>query len=201
MKIQKNSAVIAVVALLLCVAVYLNWSVSRTDGTDTAVSGTAGTDTTPVSDSQRLAGYFDAELTDSGDTVDAGTTLTGDERTVRLSEYFDEARLDRQADRDAALALLQATIGDASASEAARTSAEEQIAEISARTIEESRIESLVLAKGFVDCVAVSDGTSVNVVVMPQSAGLQPSDVAKITDIVLTESAVAVDMIRVVEAQ
>ena len=65
----------------------------------------------------------------------------------------------------------------------------------------ESRIESLVTAKGFLECVAMISDAGVSVVVLPEVAGLQASDVAKVKDIVIQETGVSADMIRIIESQ
>ena len=46
----------------------------------------------------------------------------------------------------------------------------------------------------------ISDA-GVSVVVLPEVAGLQASDVAKVKDIVIQETGVSADMIRIIESQ
>ena len=65
----------------------------------------------------------------------------------------------------------------------------------------EAQIESLVIAKGYTDCVTyISDG-GVSVAVAAPEGGMQEQDVAVIADIVLTQSDFTLDDIRVVEVQ
>ena len=65
----------------------------------------------------------------------------------------------------------------------------------------ESQIESLVIAKGYADCVAFMGDNSVSVVVSAANDGLQTEDVAKIMDIVLTETNYTADQIKILEAE
>ena len=65
----------------------------------------------------------------------------------------------------------------------------------------EAQIESLVIAKGYTDCVAyISDG-GISVAVASPEGGLQKEDVSVIADIVLTQSEFTMEDIRVVEVQ
>ena len=63
----------------------------------------------------------------------------------------------------------------------------------------EAQIESLVIAKGYKDCVAyISDGGISVAVAVPES-GFTESDAAVIADIVMTQSDYPLEDIRVVE--
>jgi stage III sporulation protein AH len=61
----------------------------------------------------------------------------------------------------------------------------------------EVNIENLVIAKGFSDCVAVVNGTGVDVIV--KSTGLLPNEVAQIRDIVIEQTGATVEDIRIIE--
>ena len=62
------------------------------------------------------------------------------------------------------------------------------------------RSENLVIAKGYADCVAFMGENSVSVVVSAAEDGLQTEDVAKIKDIILSETDYTVDQIKIMEA-
>ena len=64
----------------------------------------------------------------------------------------------------------------------------------------ESQIENLVVAKGYADCVAFMGENGISVVVSAANDGLQTEDVAKITDIVLSETEYSADQIKIMEA-
>ena len=109
MHIKKNGAIISVIVLLLCVAVYLNWSYSRGMEEDTAVSGEQPeTEEMEVaSDQDRFEeGQWVIDLTQEGETQVSGESAN--ERLEELGAYFDETRLERQTSRDQELSLLKA---------------------------------------------------------------------------------------------
>jgi stage III sporulation protein AH len=67
--------------------------------------------------------------------------------------------------------------------------------------LSEAQIESLVIAKGYADCVAYVGDDGISVAVAAPEGGLKEADVAVIADIVMTQSDFKLDKIRVVEVQ
>ncbi len=209
---KKNGAVIAVIVLLLCVAVYLNWSYSRELGDDLAVydgdnylqSAMESDDAVKTGTDADRFGEYDWEMTsvsDDGTSDSLGESYSVvNSRTAEFADYFDETRLSRQTTRDNSIALLKQTIADESASDTAKADAENRIALIASNAVKEARIESLVIAKGYLDCVAMVDDTGVSVVLLPEEEGLQSTDVARVKDIIIAEAAVKADMIKIIEA-
>ena len=63
----------------------------------------------------------------------------------------------------------------------------------------EAQIESLVIAKGYRDCVAYIADDGISVAVAAPEGGLQQADVAVIADIVMNQSEYDLTQIRVVE--
>lgn len=191
MKVWKRNAVVAAIVLFVCVAVYLNWSYGQRD---TSVSANQSTDTKTLGE---------AELV--GTETETAAAADGTEEIEAVSEvqeesYFDTARLSRQEARDEALAILQATVDDPNADEAAVASASESITAMAEATTTESEIENLVAAKGYEDCVAYIGDNSVSVVVAAPEEGLQAADVAKITDIVLGQTSFSADQVKIIDA-
>ena len=191
MKVWKRNAVVAAIVLFVCVAVYLNWSYGQRD---TSVSANQSTDTKTLGE---------AELV--GTETETAAAADGTEEIEAVSEvqeesYFDIARLSRQEARDEALAILQATVDDPNADEAAIASASESITAMAEATTTESEIENLVAAKGYEDCVAYIGDNSVSVVVAAPEEGLQAADVAKITDIVLGQTSFSADQVKIIDA-
>ena len=91
MSIRKKGAVYSVVALMLCVAVYLNWSYNR---------DAEGYSSAPELESGKMLG--EAQLVDGNTGDDTSSAVSGD--------YFSEARLSRQKARDEAVGILNKTI-------------------------------------------------------------------------------------------
>ena len=67
--------------------------------------------------------------------------------------------------------------------------------------LSEAQIESLIIAKGYRDCVAYMTNEGISVAVASPEGGLQQEDVSVIADIVLAQSDYGLDTIRVVEVQ
>ena len=64
-------------------------------------------------------------------------------------------------------------------------------------TVTEAQIENLVTAKGYTDCVAFMGDDSLSIVVSTADGTLNSTDVAKITDIAMTETGYAASAIRI----
>ena len=77
----------------------------------------------------------------------------------------------------------------------------EQLDDIVQTALCEAQIESLVIAKGYTDCVAYMSDGGISVAVASPEGGLKEADVALIADIVMTQSEIGMEKIRVVEVQ
>ncbi len=71
---------------------------------------------------------------------------------------------------------------------------------LAAYTLQEAQIENLVTAKGYTDCVAFLGDNSLSVVVSTASGELTGEDVAKITDIAMTETGLSAGAIKIMAA-
>ena len=186
----KRNAVVATVLLFVCAAVYLNWRYAGEAALDQTAEVSAGQ--SEDNGSTKVLG--DAALV-GGEVVSAQ-----EEGTAAVSGYFDAARLSRQQSRDNALSLLREAAEQEGADEAAVEEANQAIQTVADYTMLESQIENLVVAKGYADCVAFMGENSISVVVSAAEDGLQTEDVAKITDIVLSETDYTADQIKIMEA-
>lgn len=186
-KIQwKRNAVVATVLLFVCSAVYLNWRYAG----DVAQQAQDEVQQEENGGATRVLG--DAALV-GGEIVDVT------EMPVTVSSYFDTARLSRQQSRDNALSLLREASEQENVDQAALDEANRAIQTLAGYTMLETQIENLVIAKGYADCVVFMSENSISVVVSAAEDGLQTEDVAKITDIVLTETTYAADQIKILE--
>ena len=111
--------------------------------------------------------------------------------------YFSSVQVDRQRSRDEALEVLQSVVDDDSATATAK---EEALAEINrmARTMEaESNIETLIVAKGFSECVAVISEGGASIVV--RTDGLQAAQISQINEIVYEQSGILPVNVKIIE--
>ncbi len=191
MFLKKRNAVAAMIVLFICVAVYLNWSYTQGIGQDDAVDV----------DSGKILG--EATLTNQ-EEEGKKEQVTKEEKeespkdTV-ANDYFTNARIEKQKARDSALNTLKETTNQENISQEARDKATASIETLATGAVAESRIETLVKAKGFTDCVALINEESVNVIVKAPEGGLTQSDTSKIRDIVVAEAKVKPSQIKIVE--
>jgi len=117
--------------------------------------------------------------------------------TTVMVDYFAAVRLSRQQARDQAVTTLQEAMVYSDSAQSAQSNA--QLEQIVQTALCEAQIESLIIAKGYTDCVAYISDTGIAVAVAAPENGLQQQDVAVIADIVLSQSDFELDEIRVVE--
>lgn len=180
MSFKKKSAVYSVAALMLCVAVYLNWSYNKTDDGEYSSA----------------AEFENAKMLGEAALVDSSQ-----ETKETSGDYFAEARLSRQQARDEAVSILNETIEKSETDSQASTEASAQIQVMAQSAEEEARIESIIIAKGYEDCVVFVNDTGVNVIVAKPEGGLTDSDVAKITEIVTEESGMDPSQVTIIETE
>ena len=183
MKIWKKNMVAAGVLVTVCAGIYLNWLYTE----DKAASN--------------LTDTLDAEKVMSDELLvlseDTAALAAGENVETTASDYFAAVRLSRQQARDNALNLLQEAMAYSDSAKEAETNA--SLEEIVQTALSEAQIESLVIAKGYADCVAYMTNEGISVAVAAPEGGLQQTDVALIADIVMNQSNYTLDEIRVVE--
>lgn len=183
MKIQwkknwKRPAVVLAVMVLVGASVYLNWRYADNVASTDKVLGQA----TLVNENGQ------------------GVTVSGSGADTAESDYFATARLSRQQARDSAISMLQEAEMDENATEEVCNEASETLQVLAGYTVAESQIENLVTAKGYRDCVAFLGEDGVSVVVSTDSGELTAEDVAKITDIAVTETGLPVSGVKIMAA-
>ena len=198
----KRNAVVATMAVLVCAAVALNWrytsdqAVSQMEQAQSEETGTKilgqATLVSGVEDGADDAGEADGAA-DGGEAVDETAVYTG-------SDYFASARLTRQQARDSAISLLQEAAEQENADAAVANEASEGIQVLAAYTPQEAQIENLVTAKGYQDCVAFLGEDGVSVVVATDTGELTAEDVAKITDIAMSETGLPAGSVKIMAA-
>ena len=125
-------------------------------------------------------------------SADAGNTTPTDS----TAGYFSATQVNRQRARDEALEVLQGVVDNENADEATKTGALQEIKELAAAMEAEANIESLVLAKGFSQCVAVINGDTCSVVV--NGTELLPQQISQINEIVYEQAGILPTNIRII---
>lgn len=111
--------------------------------------------------------------------------------------YFSTVQVNRQRSRDEALEVLQGVVDNDSSTETAKEEALAEINKLATVMEAESNIETLIVAKGFEECVAVISGDSASVVV--KSEGLQTSQISQINEIVYEQAGILPVNIKIIQ--
>lgn len=187
MKVWKKNMVAAAVLVTVCAGIYVNWLYTEDY---TAVSLTETIDTEKVMSEDALV------LSE-----DMAALAAGEELQTTATDYFAAVRLSRQQARDSAVNLLQEAMSYSESSSSKEAESAKELDVIVQTALSEAQIESLIIAKGYADCVAYMSGEGISVAVSAPEGGLQQDDVAVIADIVMSQSDYSLDDIRVVEVQ
>ena len=185
MKIWKKNLIAAAVLVTVCAGIYINWLYSEEQYVQTL---------TDTLDSGKLLSTDMVVMGDALEGVDLAQTDT------TITDYFAAVRLSRQEARDSAVSVLQEAMAY-TGSDAQKEESSTQLEVIVQTALTEAQIESLVIAKGYKDCVAYMTGEGISVAVTSPEGGLQQSDVAVIADIVMNQSEYKLSDIRIVEVQ
>ena len=183
-KFKSTGVTAAFLTLALGGAVYLNWSYARALPAEAQTVGAAAKGTAAVTD----------PLLPAAADADAGNTAKnyGAAQLVSVvkdagTSFFESARLSRDKARDEALETLKKALKNAKLTEEEKTALTEKLsAQVSSITAA-AELESLIKAKGFVDCLVALDEAGASVTVMTETGTLNGDQVARIRDAVLTK--------------
>lgn len=186
MKKWKRNAIAAIVLVLVCTGVYLNW----------LYTDTGAVDLTSTLNKEKL---MDDSLLVMAELPEYQQVLAEDEAGLMVSQtdYFAQMRLSRQESRDAAVELLQETISYAGENEDIEA-ASSQLQKLVSMSLSEAQVESLIVAKGYEDCVAYMTDDNISVAVCGDTA-LEQSDIALISDIITAQTAYSMPQIRIID--
>ncbi len=115
------------------------------------------------------------------------------------SDAFSEMTLSRKKARDEALEVLTGVAESSTAIDSMKQEALSSLQAIACDIENEANIESLVMAKGFSECVAVVNGDTASVIV--KTDGLLDSEVAQISEIVYEQTGIHPDNLNIIEAE
>ena len=129
--------------------------------------------------------------TDTGDKDASADTESG------VDSYFSSVQVSRQRSRDEAIEVLQSVVDNQSSTEAAKNEALSEINKLATVMATEANIETLIVAKGFEECVAVISGDGASIVV--KSDGLSVAQISQINEIVYSEAGISPVNITIIE--
>ena len=175
-KVGKRNFIIAGAVLLIASAIVLNFAVfnsaDKNDGYD-----------------------YDQSAGMQGNVDNSGNS--NNQNTQETDSYFSSVQISRQRTRDEAIEVLQSVVDNQSSTETAKNEALAEINKLATVMEAEANIETLIIAKGFEECVAVISGQNASVVV--KSDGLIPSQISQINEIVYQQAGILPVNITIIE--
>ncbi len=170
--LKKKHIAVASMVLMLSAAVYINYLYAAGDIESFVEAGKN------YGDSILVEGSADEEISDT-------------------AAYFSEARVSRQQSRDEAVATIENLYGSAEEDAQQVSVLAEKASEIASNMELENKIESMIKAKGFEDCIVYISGGYADVMV--QTEGLLPTEAAVIKEAIIQQTSVPVENISIVE--
>ncbi|MBQ8408787.1 MAG: SpoIIIAH-like family protein [Clostridia bacterium] len=166
-KAGKRNLIIVCAVVLIGAAVWLNWMFFSDDNGDGyTYSGSTG-----------MSGELDnSKNPTSGDEAETDAASVTD-------SYFATVQVSRQRARDEALEVLNAVVDNQNATDEVKAEAVAEIKQLSLEMKQEADIESVIVSKGFEQCVAVINGETASIVVKC-SGELTPAQLAQINTVV-----------------
>ncbi len=183
MIIGKRQIILAALILGLSVAIYLNFALANDSELPTAGNTLSSTEN-----------YGDALFTGTEQTV----IETGGNETEN-AEFFAQARLTRQKMREESVQTIQTMLSDTALEKEEQETMSQKAVTIAQAIEVENKIENLIKAKGFEECIAYVNETGANIIV--QTNGLLTSEAAQIKDIVLSETKLTASDVKIVEVK
>lgn len=163
------------------------------------VAGIIYTDAFHLSEERPVSDYLYNTESDGEVTKILGeaTLVDSSGTTAEDNSYFAGAVLNKEKSRDEALETLQVVVESSEELPEVKDKALTEIMQIASDIEKEASVEEMIKAKGFDDCVAIISGENINVIV--KSPGLLTDEIAKIVDIVKSETGFSAENIRIVE--
>ena len=201
---------LAMLALALCGAVYLNWSYTQkalqtvpTADQETQQAAQASAEVTDLSETQEpvsLTGTeaeqavydpLEAEISGTGESELAGKNY-GEAQLVSVSkdsgmEFFEQARLSRSKARDEALDAIKKTLKNSELTDEEKKQITSELEQQVSSITTETTVENLIKGKGFADCVVSLTRDRADVTVMTENDALTAEEVTRIRDTVLNQ--------------
>ncbi len=197
MKILRRNAIIITVILFVCAAVYLNWAYNRQEAQLDPSAASRAESVSSLADTAEGLWYSATAAEPAPSQAPAPAPVTAN-LGMEVTDYFTSARLNRQKARDSAISTLREAAETESASQEAVDEALSAITAMASYTVSEAEIEALITAKGFQDCIVFLNADSIIVAVPAPAEGLGESAVSRITDIVLQETDLHTEQIKII---
>lgn len=191
---KKNQVVIYVIALMLVVAGYLNYTATNdfNSAVQTSSSEEELTKMANIGDAQLVSSSVVAE---KNEIVDNNTISTSSEVSKNNKDYFSTSKLERESMYSQMLETYENILNSNNSLETQKQSATEEIKKINDTKNSIMICENLIKTKGFEDVVIFVNGDSISVIVEDEQ--LSPEEVAQIQNIISREIKAEVENIHI----
>lgn len=112
-------------------------------------------------------------------------------------DYFNETKLNKEKTRGESVALLKQVTESPNAGAEEKKQAQQKMIQTAQNIEKEGAVENILKGKGFANVSAYISDDSITVAVLTD--GLNPTDVAKIRDVVISETKLKADKIKIME--
>lgn len=205
MILKRKEIIAAALVVMIGVAGYLNWSyqdtIRVTDGETYSETGKKLGEAQYVSTTKNDEDADKDETEKKEDKKEDKKTKkaekSDDQAKSTSADYFTEARLEKESSRSKSLEILNQTAANESFDADIRQKAQNQILKMAEDVEKESMIEKVAQAKGYQEVAVYIDGDSVKLIVKKDS--LNEQDVAKLKDIIVEQTGISPQNIKIVE--
>ncbi len=185
MKFKKHHIVLAALIAALSGAVFLNWQLS--DKTDISVS--------KLTKELGAATYVNSNISTEDEV--SSDVYSNPNLSDEQAEYFAASRSKRQDSYDEAVSLATEVLKLSESSDEAKEEASEQLSSLENALVTQQRIETILRAKGFSDCVCCLSETSCTVIIPANE--MNESSPLVIRDCVVENTGLPFENISIVE--
>ena len=183
----KREVILGALILGLGAAVYLNWQyadIGKELAASNSITENIQEENTKTK-KEKTKNYGDAKY------------VEGKVNEAKEKVYFAEAKLSRTKSRDEAVATLKEVLSDSSLNAEDKAKLAEKASEFAKAIEVEGKIENLIKAKGFEDCMVYLDEDKVDVVIKTQ--GLLDDETAQIWNIISKETNIPSENVSIIE--
>ena len=188
MVLKKRQIVIISLIFMILIAGYLNWSYQNELDNYPIVAN-------DVEDAPERLGEAELVINDDISVEEQDSSIVADSKDI--NRFFLEAHMDKERARSEAFEVLEEIVNNENSSEETKINAQEQMMALAKSIEKEAIIENLIKAKDFEDAVVFFDEGVVNVIL--PSGTLSSAQVAQIQDIVVSQTGLSADNIKIME--
>lgn len=188
MVVKKRQIAAVSLVLMVLIAGYLNWTFNGKDmeGAETYTAENLG-EVKPVSEPiEAVDSQGDAGNEDAAPVVQENAALT-------------EARQSKEASKKESIATLEGLINNPNADEESRRKAEEEMIALAKNGDTETVIQNLIRAKGLGDAVVYINEQGCTVTIASEKLG--KSQTAQIQEIIMSQTNITADGIKIIEVK